>query len=278
MDFISAAGLAAIPYPEIDPVFLQIGPLAFRWYGLMYLLGLGSAYWLIQSRAARKQLTLTPQLLSDLIVFAAFGVFLGGRLGYILFYNFPFYLEHPLKIFAVWEGGMSFHGGLLGTCVAIVMFCIKRHLPLWPIADLAAGAAPIGLGFGRLGNFINGELFGRETDVDWCMVFPHGGPSCRHPSQLYEAGLEGLLLFLVLTWLSRRQTPPGTIFWAFICGYGMTRFFVEFFRQPDSHLGFLVQWVTMGQLLCLPMIAVGLIMILRGYRTQPAMSRSSQVQ
>lgn len=261
--------LSALPYPEIDPVFFRIGPLAFRWYGLMYLLGLGSAYWLIKVRSASKRIPLSPQQLSDLIVFAAFGVFVGGRLGYILFYNLSFYLEHPFKIFAVWEGGMSFHGGLIGTCVAIWLFCIKRGFPIWPMADLAAGATPIGLGFGRLGNFINGELFGRATDVDWCMVFPQGGPDCRHPSQLYEAGLEGLLLFIILTYISRQRTPPGTVFWSFICGYGLARFFVEFFRQPDSHLGFIFQWVTMGQILCLPMIVGGLFMIVRGYRTTP---------
>ncbi|MDH3771256.1 MAG: prolipoprotein diacylglyceryl transferase, partial [Nitrospirota bacterium] len=181
-------------------------------------------------------------------------------------YNLPFYLDNPLKIFAVWEGGMSFHGGLLGVCVALVMFCKRRGFPMAFIADLAAGAAPLGLGFGRLGNFINGELFGRATNVEWCMVFPQGGPECRHPSQLYEAGLEGIALFLLLTIMNRWTTPPGTMFWTFICGYGVARFFVEFFREPDSHLGFIFQWVTMGQLLCIPMIALGLMMIFRGYR------------
>nr|WP_312640030.1 prolipoprotein diacylglyceryl transferase [Candidatus Nitrospira allomarina] len=260
------ADLARLPYPDIDPVFFRIGPLALRWYGLMYLLGLAGAYWLIKSRAATRNISLPPQQLSDLIVYAAFGVFLGGRLGYVLFYNLPFYLDHPLKIFAVWEGGMSFHGGLIGTCIAIWIFCKTRGFPVWPIADLAAGAAPIGLGFGRMGNFINGELFGRPTDVEWCMVFPHGGPECRHPSQLYEAGLEGLALFALLWVINRRSTPPGTIFWTFICGYGVARFFVEFFREPDSHLGFIFQWITMGQLLCIPMVAVGVFMIVRGYK------------
>ncbi len=264
MDFLPT--LAQLPYPKIDPIFFQIGPLAFRWYGLMYLFGLGGAYWLIKARAATKQIPLNPQQLSDLIVFAAFGVFIGGRLGYVLFYNLPFYLENPLKIFAVWEGGMSFHGGLLGVCVALVIFCKRRAFSMASIGDLAAGAAPIGLGFGRMGNFINGELFGRATDVDWCMVFPQGGPECRHPSQLYEAGLEGLALFVLLTIINRLRTPPGTIFWTFISGYGVARFFVEFFREPDSHLGFIFQWVTMGQLLCIPMIAIGLIMIIRGYK------------
>ncbi len=166
--------LSQLPYPEIDPIFFSIGPLAFRWYGLMYLLGLGGAYWLIKTRAAQKHIALPAQTLSDLIVFAAFGVFIGGRLGYVLFYNLPFYFDHPLKVFAVWEGGMSFHGGLLGVCVALALFCKKRGLPMAAVADLAAGAAPIGLGFGRMGNFINGELFGRTTDVEWCMVFPQG--------------------------------------------------------------------------------------------------------
>jgi len=262
--------LAQLPFPNIDPIFFSLGPLAFRWYGLMYLIGLLGAYWLIKARAAKKQIPLSPRQLSDLIVFAAFGVFIGGRLGYVLFYNLPFYLDHPLKTFAVWEGGMSFHGGLLGVCVALVLFCKKRGFRMASIADLAAGAAPIGLGFGRMGNFINGELFGRATDVDWCMVFPHGGPECRHPSQLYEAGLEGIGLFLLTTIVSRLETPPGTVFWTFISGYGVARFFVEFFREPDSHLGFIFQWVTMGQLLCIPMIALGLIMILRGYRRSVA--------
>ena len=263
----------AIPYPEIDPIFFEIGPLAFRWYGLMYLLGLGAAYLLIKSRASGKNLSLSNEQLSDLIVFAAFGVFLGGRLGYVLFYNLPFYLENPLKVFAVWEGGMSFHGGLLGTCVALWIFSRRRGFPLFAIADLAAGAVPIGLGFGRLGNFINGELFGRATDVPWCMVFPHGGPECRHPSQLYEAFLEGFLLFAVLSFINRRQTPPGTIFWSFLIGYGFARFFIEQFRQPDSHLGFIFASLTMGQLLCLPMIVIGAVMLIRGYMNRTPSTR-----
>ena len=257
----------AIAYPEIDPVFFRLGPLAFRWYGLMYLLGLGAAYLLIKSRASDKNLSLSAEQLSDLIVFAAFGVFLGGRIGYVLFYNLPFYLDNPLKIFAVWEGGMSFHGGLIGTCVALWVYSRRRGFPVYTIADLAAGAVPIGLGFGRLGNFINGELYGRATDVSWCMVFPQGGPECRHPSQLYEAGLEGLLLFLILSLIHRRATPPGTILWSFLIGYGMARFFIEQFRQPDSHLGFIFGSLTMGQLLCLPMILIGIGMLIRGYRT-----------
>lgn len=265
--------LLAIPYPQIDPVFFRIGPLAFRWYGLMYLLGLGAAYFVIKGRATANHISFSRDQLSDLIVYAAVGVFLGGRLGYVVFYNLPFYLEHPLRIFAVWEGGMSFHGGFLGVCVTLWIYSRRRGYAPAIIADLAAGAVPIGLGLGRIGNFINGELFGRPTDVSWCMVFPNGGPECRHPSQLYEAALEGLLLFIILAVINRMRTPPGTVFWSFISGYGMARFFVEYFRQPDSHLGLIFGSLSMGQLLSLPMIALGLYMIARGYRTSKPPSR-----
>ncbi len=257
-----------IPFPHIDPVFLRLGPLQFRWYGLMYLLGLLAAYFIIKTRAAAHHIALSKEQIYDLIVYAALGVFLGGRLGYTLFYNFSYYIQHPLSVFAVWEGGMSFHGGLIGTCLALWLFCRRRGFAPYTIADLAAGAVPIGLGLGRLGNFINGELFGRATNVEWCMVFPHGGDVCRHPSQLYEAGLEGILLFVILWIISRWSTPPGTIFWSFIAGYGMARVFVENFREPDAHLGFLWGPITMGQLLSIPMILLGLIMIIKGFRSQ----------
>ena len=256
----------SIPYPNIDPVFLRLGPLAFRWYGLMYLLGLTAAYFLIRNRAAARHFEISADQLYDLVVYAAFGVFLGGRLGYTLFYNFTFYAENPLKIFAVWEGGMSFHGGLLGVVVALVWFCRRRRLPMLPVGDLAALSAPIGLGLGRLGNFINGELYGRSTDVDWCMVFPTGGGECRHPSQLYEAGLEGIALFAVLWGISLRKTPPGTIFWTFITGYGLCRLVVEFFREPDYHLGYILGPFTMGQFLSAPMILLGAFMVAYGYQ------------
>lgn len=256
---------AAIPYPDIDPVFFRLGPLAFRWYGLMYLLGLAAAYFVIKHRAPAHGVELSKGQLYDLIVYAAFGVFLGGRLGYTLFYNLKYYLENPLKIVAVWEGGMSFHGGLLGVIIAIVWFCRRRSLPVFPIGDLAALSAPIGLGLGRIGNFINGELYGRITNVDWCMEFPTGGGVCRHPSQLYEAGLEGGLLFAVLWVINLRRTPPGTIFWTFIAGYGLCRFVVEFFREPDYHLGYVLGPFTMGQLLSAPMILLGAFMVARGY-------------
>jgi phosphatidylglycerol---prolipoprotein diacylglyceryl transferase len=256
---------AAIPFPNINPVFFELGPLQFRWYGLMYLIGLTAAYLLIKRTVATKALPLGPDQIYDMVVFAAFGVFLGGRIGYTLFYNFPYYSQHPLKIFAVWEGGMSFHGGLLGTIVALVWFSKRRGLPIYTIADLAASVTPIGLGFGRLGNFINGELYGRATDVDWCMVFPTGGPACRHPSQLYEAGLEGLLLFTALWIIGRRTIPPGTIFWSFLTGYGICRMIVELFREPDQQMGFMFAQITMGQLLSAPMVLIGLVMLAWGF-------------
>ncbi len=255
-----------IPYPNIDPVFLRLGPLQFRWYGLMYLIGLTAAYFFIKAKAAAQRLALTKDQIYDMIVYAAVGVFVGGRLGYTLFYNFSYYyLEHPAKIISVWEGGMSFHGGLIGTIITLWWFSRRRGIPVYTVADLAASATPIGLGFGRIGNFINGELYGRPTNVEWCMVFPGGGPECRHPSQLYEAALEGLLLFVVLWWIGRRPTPPGTVFWSFIAGYGLCRLVVEFFREPDQHLGFIFGPFSMGQVLSAPMILLGAFMLALGF-------------
>lgn len=256
----------SIPYPHIDPVFFEFGPLQFRWYGLMYLIGLTCAYFIIKHKVGAKDLPITKDQVYDMIVYAALGVFIGGRLGYTLFYNLPYYLEHPAKIVAVWEGGMSFHGGLIGTIVALLWFSRRRGIPAYTVADLAAAVTPLGLLFGRLGNFINGELYGRPTDVGWCMVFPTGGPACRHPSQLYEAGLEGVLLFAVLNLIDRKPTPPGTIFWSFITGYGLCRLFVEFFREPDAHLGLILGPFSMGQLLSAPMVIVGSFMIALGYQ------------
>ncbi|GMV49698.1 prolipoprotein diacylglyceryl transferase [Nitrospirales bacterium NOB] len=250
-----------IPYPDIDPVFLRLGPLQFRWYGLMYLIGLTLAYFIILARARAQKLPMDKDQVYDMIVYAAVGVFAGGRLGYVLFYNLSYYLENPLKIFAVWEGGMSFHGGLIGTIIALVLFARRQGITILTIADLAAGVTPVGLGLGRIGNFINGELYGRPTDVDWCMVFPAGGPACRHPSQLYESLLEGLLLFTVLWLLTRRLPPPGTIFGAFLVGYGLCRIVVEFFREPDAQIGFLFGSISMGQLLSLPMIVAGTVIL-----------------
>lgn len=244
-------------FPEIDPVIFRIGPLAVRWYGLMYLLGFLGGYFVIRTLVRRRSLPLTVEAISDLLFVAVIGVVLGGRLGYVLFYNLGHYLQHPFQILAVWEGGMSFHGGLLGVIVACSLFCLRRQLPLLAVGDVIATAATIGLGLGRLGNFINGELWGRITTLPWGVVFPSGGPLPRHPSQLYEAVLEGPLLFALLWVAHRRQAPAGVPFFGFFLLYGIFRFVVEFFRQPDAQLGFLWGGATMGQLLSVPMILFG---------------------
>ena len=263
-----------LPNPDIDPVLIRLGPIILRWYGLMYVLGLTAAFFMIKARAAARNVALAIDDLHDLILYAALGVILGGRLGYVFFYNLPYYLQHPAKLLAVWEGGMSFHGGLLGVIVAVGAFCWRKRYSFYSIADLATPTVPIGLGLGRIGNFINGELYGRVTDVPWCMVFNRtgGGPFCRHPSQLYEALLEGLLLFGVLWALGRRPRPPGTLCWALIAGYGACRSFVELFREPDAHLGLLAGVISMGQVLSLPMLVVGLIMLWSVLRKQSVQS------
>lgn len=252
-----------IPNPYIDPVLIRLGPLAVRWYGLMYVFGLTAAFFIIKARAARQKLVLPLNDLHDLILYAAIGVILGGRLGYTLFYNFPYYINHPLKVFAVWEGGMSFHGGLIGVIVGGWVFCRRRGYSFYRLADVATPTAPIGLGLGRLGNFINGELYGRPTDVPWCMVFDAsgGGPVCRHPSQLYEAFLEGIVLFTLVWIVDRRPHPPGVLFWTFITGYAACRIFVEQFREPDAHLGLFAGVISMGQILSVPMLLLGLFML-----------------
>lgn len=244
--------------PNIDPVIVQLGPFALRWYGVMYLIGFLIGFLVIRHLAEKRQLPLNRDGQSDLLFYCVLGVILGGRLGYVLFYNAGYYLQHPLQIFSVWEGGMSFHGGLLGVVVAAVLFSWRRKLPVLLLGDILVTASALGLGLGRIGNFINGELWGRVTSVPWGMVFPAAGPEPRHPSQLYEAFLEGLVLFIVLWWLHRRKAPHGVPFFSFFLLYGSFRFLIEFFRQPDAHLGFLWAGATMGQILCLPMILVGI--------------------
>jgi phosphatidylglycerol:prolipoprotein diacylglycerol transferase len=245
-------------FPTIDPVFLSIGPLQFRWYGLMYILGFVATYLIIRSEVRRKQLPLTHDDIADLVFFGAMGVVLGGRFGYILFYNLEFYLAHPLRIFAVWEGGMSFHGGFLGVILAFVLYARRKQIAFFTLIDMAAHCAPVGLGLGRIGNFINAELYGRTTDVPWGIVFPGGGLTPRHPSQLYEAFLEGLLLFFMVRFISRRSDVTGIAGWTFVAGYGLFRFIVEFFREPDAQIGtFLGGIFSMGQLLSLPMFLIG---------------------
>lgn len=250
-----------IPYPQIDPVALSIGPLAVRWYSLAYIAGLLLGWHYIRHLDRAPQQVLGKEAREDILLWAMLGVVLGGRLGYVLFYHPLYFLEHPVEIFMLWQGGMSFHGGMLGTITAIWLFCRKHGIGFLPVIDLVACAAPIGLFFGRLANFINGELYGRVTQLPWGMVFPHGGPLPRHPSQLYEAFLEGILLFSVLAWLAMRRDfrkQPGRLAGVFLIGYGLSRFMVEWVRQPDGHLGLLALGLTMGQWLSLPMIALGI--------------------
>jgi len=256
----------AIPFPMIDPVLVEIGPLAIRWYALAYMAGILLGWRYVLRLAAEQPGGADGAAIDDLVAWMVLGVILGGRLGYVLFYKPSFYLADPLEVLFVWHGGMSFHGGLAGVVITLVLFARRRGLALFALADVIACAAPIGLFFGRIANFINGELWGRVTDVPWAVVFLHGGPDPRHPSQIYEALLEGAALFLVLftlwrlTGLRRRH---GVLAGVFFCGYGVARITVEFFREPDAFLGFLLGGATMGQLLSLPVIAFGLWLMLR---------------
>ena len=259
--------------PSIDPVFLRLGPLEFRWYGLMYIIGFTAAYFIIKTRASKKGVPLSAELLSDIVFMIAMGIVLGGRTGYILFYNLAWYLANPLKVFAVWEGGMSFHGGMIGGALAAVYIFRKHSLGIMQMADIMAPSIPVGLFLGRIGNFINGELYGRVTDHPWGIIFPTGGLLPRHPSQLYEAFLEGVVLFVMTLAVDRTdKTPQGTVFWTVIGGYGLFRFVVEFFREPDQQMGFLWMGATMGQLLSLPMLILGIVMIIRGFASKAAIS------
>jgi len=263
-----------IPYPDIDPVFFEVGPLAFRWYALSYVLGLVLGWLYVRRMAQEPPSVMTRPQVDDLLLWATLGVVLGGRLGYVLFYKPGFYLDHPLQALAVWQGGMSFHGGLLGVAIAIALFAQGQRLRLLRVADVVAAAAPIGLFFGRMANFINGELWGRPTDVPWAMVFPHAGDVPRHPSQLYEAFLEGIVLLAVI-WAARRWWDiarwPGMTAGIFCIGYALARIAVEFVREPDPHLGLLAGIVTMGQILSLPLFAVGVYLVWRSRRVEPAL-------
>lgn len=239
-----------------------MGPLQIHWYGVMYGIGFILTYLIVKAQVRRRGWSLTDNDLADFIMYLIMGVILGGRLGYVLFYNFKDYLAHPFEILAVWHGGMSFHGGLIGTLVAGYLFCRAQRLKFLDMADITIVAVPLGLGLGRLGNFINGELWGRPTSVPWAMIFPLdplGVP--RHPSQLYEFGLEGIGLFALLFFLSRRRPPSGTLLGVFLVGYGLIRFFIEFLRNPDAQLGFVMGPFSMGQLLSMPMFFGGLALI-----------------
>ena len=258
-------------HPEFDPIAVHLGPVAIRWYGLMYLTAFAAFYFLGRYRLNkplyRQQSGLMPQDHEDLLFWGAMGVVLGGRFGYILFYKPEYYLSHPLEIFYIWQGGMSFHGGLLGVILAIVLFCHRRDLKFWPVIDFVAPLVPIGLAAGRLGNFINGELWGRPSTVPWAMVFPQAGDGlARHPSQLYQFAGEGLLLFAFLWWYSSSPRPLRAVSGMFLLGYGVFRFTAEYFREPDDFLGILSLGMSMGQWLCLPMIAGGVLLWLWAQR------------
>ncbi len=259
-------------FPEFDPVLFQIGPFAIRWYALAYIFGLVGAWrygiWL----ARRVPKLVTAQHIDDFLVWATFGVILGGRLGYVFFYQPGYFLEHPLEIPQMWNGGMSFHGGLVGVITAMILFARRRGLAFFALADVIAATAPIGLFLGRIANFINGELWGRETDVSWGVIFPRAGPNPRHPSQLYEAFLEGLVLFVVLTLLVlawRARWRVGLTSGAFLVGYALSRMMVETVRQPDDYIGLLAFGSTWGQWLSVPMLAFGLFLIARALMRPP---------
>ncbi|MBY6210170.1 prolipoprotein diacylglyceryl transferase [Microbulbifer agarilyticus] len=259
-----------LTYPEIDPVAVAIGPLKIHWYGLMYLAGFVAAWWLAMRRAQKPWSPVIKSEVEDLILFCAIGVVVGGRLGYMFFYNFSELLAHPLSLFKVWEGGMSFHGGLIGVMLAATIYARKIGTTFPALIDFVAPLVPIGLGLGRLGNFIGQELWGRETDGPWGMVFPRDPELLvRHPSQLYQAFLEGLVLFVVLWIYSSKPRPRLAVGGLFILLYGVFRFLVEFVRQPDVGIEVMFGWMTRGQLLCLPMIAAGILILVWSYRTQP---------
>jgi phosphatidylglycerol:prolipoprotein diacylglycerol transferase len=270
--------LFVIPYPMISPVLVEIGPFTLRWYALAYVAGLIAGWWLGKRIVSNDalwggRLHPTPTDIDDLIVYAALGVVLGGRIAYVLFYNPHLYLEHPSEIFTVWRGGMSFHGGLIGCMLAMALLARSRRLPVLAFYDTVAAVVPIGLFLGRLANFVNGELWGRVSDVPWAMVFPNGGPEPRHPSQLYEAGLEGVALFIILMVAVRcgGLRRAGLLSGLFGLGYGLSRIAVEFLREPDAQLGYLYGgWLTMGMLLSLPVAAAGAGLIWHASREKTA--------
>ncbi len=259
-----------ISLPSIDPVALRVGFLEFRWYGIMYVLAFVSAWFLGRYRASKPNSGWTKSAFDDLLTLGMLGVILGGRIGYVLFYDLPYYIEDVSRILQIWQGGMSFHGGLLGVLCMLYIFARHSKRPFWSVIDFAAPLVPLGLFFGRIGNFINGELWGNVTTLPWGVVFPYAGPLPRHPSQLYEAFFEGFLLFIVLWWYSSKPRPTCAVSGVFAIGYGLARFCVEFVRTPDVHLGYLAfDWLTMGQILSLPLILVGIILLLYSHKKKP---------
>lgn len=266
-----------LAYPAIDPVAFKLGPLQVHWYGLMYLVGFALAWILCRIRGRRPDLNFSAEEVADLIFYAAMGVIIGGRLGYILFYDWPIFAQQPLIIFKIWQGGMSFHGGLLGVAFALWAYASRYQRNFFAVSDFLAPVVPLGLAAGRIGNFINGELWGRVTNVSWGMVFPGGGALPRHPSEIYEFFLEGNVLFLILWFYSARPRAHMSVSGLFLFGYGIFRFICEYFREPDPQIGFVAfGWLTKGQLLSIPMVVIGLLMLaLSGCNTTSASSNNS---
>tara|TARA_B100000614_G_C14423257_1_gene442896 strand:+ start:75 stop:875 length:801 start_codon:yes stop_codon:yes gene_type:complete len=259
----------ALVYPDISPIAIEIGPFAIRWYAIAYIAGLVLGWRYVRHLCGRVADWMTRVEVDDLLLWTTLGVVLGGRLGYVLFYRPSYYLSNPLEILAMWEGGMSFHGGLIGVILAMILFARARGRSFWTVADPVACATPIGLFFGRIANFVNGELYGRITDSPLGMVFPHAGPEPRHPSQLYEATLEGLVLFAVLAVLAHRtrlSERRGALSGMFLIGYGLSRIVAELMRQPDDFLGFIGFGLTMGQILSVPMVLMGALFVWQSYR------------
>lgn len=267
-----------IVHPKIDPIIVSIGPFDLRWYGLMYLVGFLFALWWGNRQCKMPHYQAqgwNEKVFSDLLFWGFMGVIVGGRVGYVLFYQFPAFAANPLYLFDISSGGMSFHGGLLGVILVLWIYARKLGLSLLQVGDFIAPIVPVGLGAGRIGNFINGELWGRTTEVPWGMVFANAGPLARHPSQLYQAALEGLLLFIILAVYSRQPRPVGSIGGLFMIGYGSARFVVEYFREPDAHLGTLALGLSMGQWLSIPMIALGVGLLVHAYRRPQAVVTKS---
>lgn len=256
-----------LAYPQIDPVAISLGPLDIHWYGIMYLIGFAVAWWLAKRRAAQPNSGWNNVQVADMVFYGAMGAVLGGRAGYMLFYNLQGLVSEPLSLFYIWQGGMSFHGGFLGVIIAAWLFARRYQKSLFDVLDFLAPMVPIGLGAGRIGNFIGAELWGRTSDVPWAMVFPGAGPLARHPSQLYQAFLEGLVLFALLWWFSKKPRPRFAVSGLFCLAYGCFRFIVEFFREPDAGIGFVAfDWMTRGQQLSLPMILAGALALYLAYR------------
>ena len=265
-----------LPYPNIDPVAVSLGPIKIYWYGLMYVIGIGATWVLARQRTKEPGFPWTAAQIEDLIFYCALGLVIGGRLGYIFFYNFTAFMSDPMMIFRVWEGGMAFHGGMLGAFAGMWLFARRTGSTFFQVSDFIAPYVPIGLFTGRIGNFINAELWGKATDLPWAMVFPTGGPEPRHPSQLYEAFLEGIVLFLALRWFSHRSPPRKAVSGLFLLLYGLFRFAVEFVRVPDPQLCYLAfGWLTMGQILTFPMILFGILLLVLAYRQASAAGRDS---